>query len=317
MSSNTLNLLEGVIVLLAIMLFAHLLKRIGFLQKENSSLFSQLVLKVTLPALILSSLIQSQFNPDYLKMAAIMAAIELGMILMTYLIARLFKFNRAKTGAFILVSSFGMTTMLGYPLISEMFPNNALAMEEAVITSEFGVGLLLFILGPLIAMYFGQDSIEVKKLKVSALSFFKSPVFISLITGILLSFVPFNENSAIYNSSITFLDHIADANLFLVAFTIGLILEFKNLDKILIFASFVIILKLIVKPLMSVYSTELLGFTDMSAQIVFIETAMPSAILTAVFAKQYNCKPELVSATIMISLLVSVVTLPMLFAMFY
>jgi hypothetical protein len=50
--------------------------------------------------------------------------------------------------------------MLGYPLISQAFPGNMQAMEEAVVTSEFGVGFLLFIFGPFIAMYFGGSGID-------------------------------------------------------------------------------------------------------------------------------------------------------------
>jgi len=317
MPASTLSLLKGVFVLLAIMLLAHLLKLTGILKKENSSLFSQLIIKITLPALILSSLIQSQFSFEYIKMAGIMASIEITVMILAYAIAKYLKFDRGTIGAFILVSSFGMTTMLGYPLVSEMYPNNFLAMEEAVITSEFGVGFLLFILGPLIAMHFGQNDIKLSTLAKSIKSFLISPVFVSLIVGIILTFIPFNKKSDIYEAALLFLDHIADANLFLVAFSIGLILELKNLKHILLFAALVIILKLVLKPILSVYFTGLFHFQEMSEQIIFIETAMPSAILAAVFAKQYNCKPELVSATIMITLIISVISLPGLFAVFY
>jgi predicted permease len=48
-------------------------------------------------------------------------------------------------------------------------------------------------------------------------------------------------------------------------------------------------------------------------QIVFIETAMPSALLGAVFAKHYNCKPELVSMAVMVTLILSVLSVSALF----
>lgn len=317
MSTASLSLLKGVIIMMALILLAYYLKRTGFLKKEQSGLFSQLVLKITLPALILSSLIQHQFHLDFIKMAGWMAVIEIFIMILAFLIARAFRFSRSQTGAFILVSTFGMTTMLGYPLIAQMFPDNALAMEEAVITSEFGVGFLLFIFGPLIAMYFGQNNLEISNLKKSLKSFLFSPIFISLVFGLILSTISFPKDNIIYNGVLSFLGYIAQANLLLVAFTIGLILEIKSMEKVYLFVGLVLLLKLIIKPLLSVWITKEQGFSDMMEQIVFIETAMPSAILTAVFAKQYHCKPELVSVCIMISLIVSVISLPLMFAYFY
>jgi predicted permease len=47
---------------------------------------------------------------------------------------------------------------------------------------------------------------------------------------------------------------------------------------------------------------------------VVVETALPSAILTAVFAKQYNCRPDLVSLAIMVTLVLSVLSITILFS---
>lgn len=182
--NTSLALVEGVLVMLSVILLAILLKRKNILQKEHSALFSRLVMKVTLPALIFSSLVISRFEEKFLMMALVMAAVEIACILLALMVARSLKMGRGETGALILVSAFGMTAMLGYPLISQVFPNNPLALEEAVITSELGVGFLLFIFGPLIAMYYGQSEVIKKDLAKSVGDFFISPIFIALITGI-------------------------------------------------------------------------------------------------------------------------------------
>ena len=103
----------------------------------------------------------------------------------------------------------------------------------------------------------------------------------------------------------------------MVAITIGLIIEFKKVKNIYLFLAIAIILKLILKPLLALWFTTNPDYTDMMSQIVVIETALPSAILTAVFAKQYNCRPDLVSLAIMISLVISVITISSLFLVFY
>ena len=50
-----------------------------------------------------------------------------------------------------------------------------------------------------------------------------------------------------------------------------------------------ILLKLIIKPLLAAWLSNTPQFTNMMSEIVLIETALPSAILVSVFAKQYNC----------------------------
>jgi len=311
--NTTQSLFEGVIVMVAIISLVVLLKKFTVLKKEDSLLFSRIVLQVTLPALILSSLAVKVFDDRFVIMAAIMAVVEIGMIVLAWLLANLFKFQRGEKGALILVSAFGMTTMLGYPIIQQVFPNNPLAMEEAVVTSEFGVGLLLFILGPFIAMYYGESKVEGRFIMKSVQKFFVSPIFISLVAGIAVSFIPVDHNNQVFTTMIRFFELIGNANLLMVAITIGLIIEFKQFKSIYLFLGMAVLLKLIVKPLLAFWLTNDPRFTDMMREIVVIETALPSAILSVVFAKQYNCRPDLVAMAIMVTLVLSVFSVSLLF----
>ena len=313
---STQNLVSGVIVMLTIIVLAALLKRFGVLKKDDSTLFSRIVLQVTLPAVIFSSLVLKHFDSDFLIMAMIMAVIEIAVIIMAWLIATILKFKPGEKGALILVSAFGMTTMLGYPIIRQVFQGNALAMEEAVVTSEFGVGLLLFILGPLIAMYYGESKLEGRFIMKSVKKFFVSPVFISLVAGISLSFIPFETGGHVFTSFVHLFQLIGNANLLMVAFTIGLLIELKKIKHIYLFLGIAVLLKLIVKPLLAVWLTGDSHFTEMMHEIVVIETSLPSAILTVVFAKQFNCRPDLVSMAIMVTLVLSIATSSLLFISF-
>ncbi len=310
---TSLALVEGVIVMLSVILLAVLLKRWGILQKEHSLLFSRLVIKVTLPALIFSSLAISSFHREFLMMALVMAAVEVGTILLALLAARVLKLGRGATGALILVSAFGMTSMLGYPLISQVFPNDPLALEKAVVTSELGVGLLLFILGPLIAMYYGDSGVVRKDLTRSVAGFFVSPVFIALVLGIALSFLSMNSGSIVFSIIDRLMVLVGDANTLLVALAVGLVIEFKSVRSYWLFMAVAVLLKLIIKPVMAYLLLKQPLFTDMMQQIVFIETALPSALLGAVFARHYNCRPDLVSMAVMVTLVLSVVTVSLLF----
>ncbi len=315
--TETISLLEGVIILFTIITLAVLLRKWEVLKKEDSLLFSRIVLFITLPALIFSSLASREFKSDFLIMAGIMSVIEIAIMFIAWAVAGLLKFEPGKKGALILVSAFGMTTMLGYPLIRQVFPGNTLAMEEAVITSEFGVGLLLFIFGPLIAMYYGTSEVKEKDIFASIKKFFISPIFMALIAGVAFSFIPISHENPIFKSSIRFFQLIGNANLLMVTFTIGLLIEFKKISNVFVFLGIAVVLKLILKPLLAVWLTQNPSFDAMMSEIVLIETALPSAILTVVFAKQYNCRPDLVSLAIMTTLVLSLFSVGLLFLIFY
>jgi malate permease and related proteins len=314
---TTVALVDGVLVMLAIIVLAVVLRKFKILQQEHSMVFSRLVLKVTLPALIFSCLATTHFNTAYLKMALVMAGVETLIIILAWSIARLLKMKRDETGALILVSAFGMSTMLGYPLIREIFPGDCTAIEEAVVTSEFGVGFLLFIFGPLIAMYFGESKIFKKDLFKSASQFFVSPIFISLAAGITVSFIGIDEDSMAFISFDHFLSLIGDANTFLAAMAVGLIIEAEHFRQYYIFLIIAAALKLVLKPLLATFFINNPDFTPMMREIIFIETAMPSALLAAVFARHYHCKPELVSMTVVATLVLCVPTIAFLFMIFF
>ncbi|MBN2614805.1 MAG: AEC family transporter [Bacteroidales bacterium] len=314
-TANTL--FEGVVVMFAIIFLAFFLKRMGILKKDDSLLFSKIVLQITLPAVIFSSLAVQKFNKEFIVMAGIMAAVELGMIGLAWILGKILKLGRGEKGALILVSAFGMTSMLGYPIISEVFNNSALAMEEAVITSEIGVGLLLFVLGPLIAMYYGDSHVEGKDIMQSVRSFFISPIFIALVAGLVVSILPVNEKSPVFAGAMRFFKLIGGANLLMVALAIGLLLEMKHLKHAYIIVGIAILLKLFMKPLLAFWLTGGAQFTEMMREIVLIETALPSAILTAVFANHYKCRPDLVSLSIMTTLVLSLASMSLLFVFLF
>jgi predicted permease len=121
---------------------------------------------------------------DQLVPALVMLGLELTCIALAWIISAWLGFNKAQQGAVVFCSAFGSSTFLGYPIIIEMFPHKAEALTEAVLISEIGVGYPIFILGPILAAYFGSGSDSNSKWS-SSLGFFKSPVFFALLIGLL------------------------------------------------------------------------------------------------------------------------------------
>lgn len=315
--NSTHDLAQGVIIMTFLILLSALLRKIGLLDKKDSKLTGKLVLKVTLPAIIFSALAMHPIKLKFLEVSAIVTAVEIICLALAYVIARSLKFSRPKTGALMLVSAFGMSAMLGYPLIRDTFPGNGIALEYAVITSEIGVGLIIFIFGPIIATYFGQSAINKKSIFNSVYQFVKSPIFFALTLGIIFPYFEIPTDNFTAKTIGKILTIVGHSNQLLVAITIGLLLEIRNYKSHITFLLIAIFMKLILEPLLTFEITSVLNIELIARQVSFIETAMPSSIIIAIYAREYNCEPELVSTTTLITLLVSLISVAVFFGVLF
>lgn len=313
---NTHDLAKGVIIMTVLILLSALLRQAGLLRKSDSQLTGQLVLKVTLPAIIFSALAFHPIEIKLLGVSGIVMLAELFCLVLAYILSRILKLSKSETGALMLVSAFGMSTMLGYPLIRDAFPGNALALEYAIITSEIGVGLLLFIIGPVIASYFGKKDVN-KQVFGSVYQFIKSPIFISVVLGLLFPYVNLPKDNFAIDLLGRILTIIGHANQLIVAVTIGLLIEVRKFNTHITFLIIAVIIKLIIQPLFTYELTSLIDLEQIARQVSFVETSMPSAIVVAIFARQYDCEPELVSTTTLITLLLSLISVAIFFSLLF
>lgn len=142
--------------------------------------------------MILFQLASHQISGNQFVLILIMLLSGIITIISAYFVAKLITKDKSKIGAFMISSGFGSSALFGYPLIKMVFPDNPEAMTDAVLISEMGVGLPLFIIGPLIAKWFGNTGVKEFRISGFLISYFKSPVFFALILGIMFSF--FNAN---------------------------------------------------------------------------------------------------------------------------
>jgi predicted permease len=167
-------------------------------------------------------------------------------------------------------------------------------------------------MGIFIAMHFGADNSGKKESLQTMLRFFYSPIFIALVSGIGFSFVKLPENNIFLGGFYQALELISGANTFLVALTIGVMLHFKDLSKVWWVVALVVFIKLIVQPVLSYSQSILFNFPELWHQIVVLEAAMPTAAMTAVFAKRYGCDAELTSILIFATFISSCITMIMM-----
>lgn len=303
---------KSLLVLISVIFLGMFLRKIRLIKEEDGTLFTKLIINITIPAMIFFALSQQQFEADKLMLALVMIVSQVGCALIAWGLSYFLKLSRPRRGALILGATFTSSAFLGYAVVKEIYKGNTEALADAAIVSELGVATLLFTLGVFIAMHFGSNSSGKKERTQTMLRFFYSPIFISLVLGIGFSFVKLPRNNIIIGGFYQALELISGANTFLVALTIGAMLHFKDLSKVWRVVALVVVIKLIVQPVLSYSQSILFNFPELWHQIVVLEAAMPTAAMTAVFAKRYGCDAELTSILIFATFISSCITMIMM-----
>ena len=309
----TLQVFETVFAFTIVVLFCLLLRKYSVIKEEDGNVFAKLLTQAVLPAVIFLQLSATPIkSSQFLLVLSIFVAGVLSMLL-AWIAGRLLRLSKAKIGALMLTSSFGSSALLGYPFISFAFPNNPEAIADAVLLSELGVGLPIFILGPAIAIFFGDKTGNFILKKAFSLSYFRSTVFISVLLGIIFSFLPINRGNSFIAPFFESLKMINGALAILACLILSLQLKLRSLKGLLPLFIISAIIQMWFQPLIAHIQATLYNLSAIQTQVLILVSSMPSAVLGPVFATRYNCAPETASSLVMAHIVLSIVMIPAVF----
>lgn len=110
---------------------------------------------MVLPVVIFAKLATHPIGPRQLLLVVSMIVAVIVCPGASWGAGRVLRLDRAQTGALMIASAFGSSTLIGYPLIQYAFPYHPEAMIDAILISVLGAGLPIFTLCVRVAMYFG------------------------------------------------------------------------------------------------------------------------------------------------------------------
>jgi len=308
------HLVKALLVIVILYALAVFMRHRGTLTEKHSLILARIVTDLCLPATIFISLAGQSIHLHQLSPAFLMLGLELISIALAWRISSWLRFDKAQQGAIVFCSAFGSSTFLGYVIIMETFPYKTGALTEAVLISEIGVGYPIFILGPILAAYFGSERSDEKSQWSSSLDFFRSPVFFALIIGLLWGVFRLPGQDNAFLSPLFKVCHVlASALTPLAILSVGLMFKVPKVRSIVAALGIVIILKLIFKPVLAGSLASLFGFPKLWKDVLVLLAAMPPAILGAVFLRRYGGDASLASALLLAATLVSCGTLLVVF----
>ena len=306
------SLINAVLVIALLYAIALTLKSRRILEETHSMILARIVTDLCLPAVVFLSLARQSIGWKQLEPAGIMLFLEILSIALAWWISHVLGFNRPRQGAIVFCSAFGSSTFLGYAIIMQMYPGNPEAMTEAVLISELGVGYPIFILGPMLAAYFGSGERGNWR---AGLSFFRSPVFVALLAGVLWGWASLPGKENMYLQPFFHMAEIlASALTPLAILAVGLLLKRPRLRDAVIALAVVAGIKLLLKPFLAGSLSMVAGMPDLWQDVLVLLAAMPPAVLGVVFLKRYGGDAGFASTLLLAATILSSVTLIGVFA---
>lgn len=310
METVKLQVFETVLAFALIVGLANRLKKLGVAKEEDSAIFARLLTQAILPATIFYQLIIHPVSARQVGLVGTMILVGVASIGLSYLLGRLLRLDRPTIGALILTSTFGSSALIGYPLVQFAFPNNPRALSDAILISELGVGLPIFIFGPLVAMHFGSAGAGEGSLAHLAGRYFRSPVFFAVAAGIVLSRLPLPLGHPLAAALLEALRMIQGSLTVISCLVLGLQLTLQPLRGFWLLLIVSALVQLVFQPWFAGACSDVFRFAPEQKQILVLIASMPSAVLGPVFAVRYRCAPRTACALNFIHVLIGLFTVP-------
>lgn len=314
METVRLQVFETVLAFALIVALANRLKKWGVAREEDGVLFARLLTQAVLPATIFYQLVTHPIALRQAGLVGTMILVGVASIGLSYLAGRLLRFDRPTIGALILTSTFGSSALIGYPLIQFAFPDNPRALSDAILISELGVGLPIFIFGPLVALRFGRSGGAEAGLKRFASEYFRSPVFIAVAAGIVCARLPLPLGHPLAAALLEALRMVQGALTVIACLVLGLQLTLRPIRGLWLLLIVSALVQLIFQPWFAGACSDLFRFAPEQKQILVLIASLPSAVLGPVFAVRYGCAPRTACALNFIHVLIGLFTVPAVFA---
>jgi len=249
------------------------------------------------PALILRGigLIKLNNSIDF-GFIGINFALLILIIAMLFIGAKLFKLNKRLTNTYVAAVFFANIGYLGYPIITSL-----IAGSEAIVSIHIAIYTTLLFSIVLAILEYSKEGRLDKKL---IFNIFKNPLILSVIISLILVVfkirLPFVLNKAI--------DTLANSATPTVLIALGIFLATKIPKVKKIHLITLITLKLIVMPLIFLLIYYIYPTKEFAISV--LESAMPVALTPFVLSKFYPLDSNLIVASIVISTILSLITLP-------
>jgi malate permease and related proteins len=296
--------MDNFIITSVCLLIGILLKRLSTFPSETGNVLSLFAIYVSLPALVLLKIPELDFGMDLLTPILMPWAMLFVSGIAVLGLAYLFRWERQTTGCLLLLIPLGNTSFLGIPMVRAFFGDEA--VSYAVLYDQLGSFLALATYGSaVIALYSGDGS------KVSPGTLLKRVISFPPFIALLLAFAL--KPIAYPNAFISLLNTLVATLVPVVMIAVGFQLTFRISREMTLPLLMGLTIKLIMAPLIALGVCRIMGLHGQAVGVSIFEAGMPPMVSAGALAILAGLSPSLAATLTGAGIILSFITLPVLF----
>ena len=300
-------IIEQIIKLFIVIAIGYGAAKTGYLPVKFKDVVSNVIKKITLPLLIITSMMSKELSEEVLVNTGISALSALIVIAVLYgvglLSAKMFRLKEPTKTVHSLVAATGNVVFLGYPVISAVY--GADGLYYAVI---YGIVNDLFLWS--VGVYLINKSTG-KSTSKEALKKLLNPNTLSCVVGILFMLLGVKLPKLLFDT-LSGVGHLT-TNLSMIF--IGMVLSAVNIAKIYKRVSMfaVIILKMVITPVIAAVLLSKFGINPVVCGAIVLQIAMPAQTVMSIMTNEAGSDVSYSAEYIFLSTIISIGTLPLVY----
>ena len=298
------SIFNQILILFILLIVGYTARKINIFDDKVTKGLSDIILKITLPAMIIGSMVGND-DPNLAEQFGKILLISLSVYAITFVLAiilpRIIGSRPFEKGVFEFAIMFSNVGFMGYPVTAAVFGEEGV-FYAAIFNLPFN--LLVFTIGIIfLSSKQGQKSKINPKLLIN-------PGVIAVLTGFIIFSLKIPLPTAITGS----LDLLGSVTTPMSMIVIGGLLAKVSINKI--FSNYrvylITIFRLFLVPVIVYFALK--NFVDgvYLLGVPVLLSAMPVAANSAILAEEYKGNAELASQTVFITTLFSIISIPLI-----
>jgi len=296
------------IQLFLVMSLGYLLNKIHILDEDFNKKLTKLLLNVTMPALILSSVFNAEATQN---MNSVFTCFILGLIIYTilpfigFVIAKVIRAPKSQQGLYIFMTTFSNIGFMGIPVMRAIYGEQAL-FYTAIYNMMFN--LFLYTIGASLMTYGtgAKNKINLKQ--------FLTPGMIASVIALIVYIAGIKIHSIIGNTCAMVGDITSPIAMLIIGSTLAKIPLKEVFTELRVYPYTII--KQIIIPAISYYLLKMVISDPLVLGVTLIIIAMPVANTAVLYATEYKADEALAAKNVFITTLLSIITIPLIVALF-
>jgi hypothetical protein len=289
-------------VILPVLLIAAIGYALGRFKSIDLVSITSMSVSVLVPAVVFDSLTRAALPRDLVGRLALHVLVQLLCIgLLAVGIAAVLGWDRPARAALLLATLFSNSGNMGLPIALFAFGPPGLALAGGWFAVQ---AVSLHTLGVWIAAHARSGGAQALR------QLFRLPIFYAVLAGIAVNGTGWPLPAPVAKVS----QLLANGSIAVLLLLLGIQLSRLRPQAEAAGASVAAAIRLLAAPPIAWLTGVMLGLEGAGLGVAILQASMPSAVTAALWATEFDARPGLVSASVVVSTLVSVVTLTVLLA---